>query len=450
MALDIQTLAQVVAGRALNTLVEGVALTGLSWLVLRFNGGRSAVTRFAVWFFTLLAVVSLPIFIRANGSGAFARPELEISGAWAMDLLIVWAVIAGVLLLRLAGSLWHVRRLRRQCREVPLSAYPELADVVGQHSRHRRVQLFLSEEIRVPTALGFFQPAVVLPAWALSELSSEELRVVLLHELAHLRRWDDWTNLAQKVLKAIFFFHPAVWWIESRLALEREMACDDLVVEQTANPQGYAASLVSLAEKALAGKMRVRKALALAQSALGHMRQTSLRLAKILDPGRTGAKHGRRPALAAMAAVTAVVFIATPYAPLMISFRTQPEVWAGASFSTPSAVTGSAIPAKAVRASLVSGRVADNQGLASEGHHATRNAKAPAMIPARTKVRRSNQPKLVLAKADARTTPDQVLLLVESSEIDAHGSTRWTLCVWRVRPETGQVSGVEEIVMNSI
>ena len=451
MALDFQTLSQVVAGRALNTLVEGVALAGLSWLVLRFTGGRSAVTRFAVWFFTLLAVVSLPFFIRANGSGALRKPELEISGSWAMDLLVVWAAIAGVLLLRLAASLWHMRRLRRQCCEVELSAYPELADVVFEPSRQRRVRLLVSEEIRVPTALGFFRPAVVLPAWALSELSREELQVVLLHELAHLRRWDDWTNLAQKVLKAIFFFHPAVWWIESRLALEREMACDDLVVEQTRNPQGYAASLVSLAEKALAGKMRVRRALELAQSALGHMRQISLRLAKILDPGRRGAKHGRRSALAAMAALTAVVFIATPYAPEVISFNRQPEVWPGASLSTPPtvAITGSEVPAKALRASLVSRPIGDSQGLASARHQATGDRKAPRMIPARKEVRRSDQPKFVLAKADARTDPDQLLLVIESRETGA-GSTRWTLCVWRVRSETGQVTGVDEIMMNSI
>jgi beta-lactamase regulating signal transducer with metallopeptidase domain len=447
MALDFRTLSEVVAGRALNTIVEGMALAGLSWLVLRFNGGRSAVTRFAVWFFTLLAVVSLPLFMRANGSGV-RKPELEISGPWAMNLLVVWAVIAGVLLLRLAASLRHMRRLRRQCREVELSAYPELADVVCQHSRHRRVRLLVSDEIRVPTALGFFRPAVVLPAWALCELSGEELRVVLLHELAHLRRWDDWTNLAQKVLKAIFFFHPAVWWIESRLAFEREVACDDLVVEQTANPQRYAASLVSLAEKALAGKTRVRRALALAQSALGHMRQTSLRLAKILDPGRTGAKHGWRPALAAIAAVTAVVFVATPYAPEVIAFKAQPEAWVGASLSTASAMTGSAIPIKAVRASLVSGRTADSQGLLRV-RHATGNAKAPVMIPARSNVRRSNQP-LLLAKAEARSKPDQVLVMIKSAAIDADGSTRWMLCVWRLRSGTGQVSGVEEIVMNSI
>jgi len=80
----------------------------------------------------------------------------------------------------------------------------------------------------VPTAIGFFQPAVIVPAWTLRELSAEELHSVLLHELAHLRRWDDWTNLAQELVGALFFFHPAVWRIGSRLSLEREMACDYL------------------------------------------------------------------------------------------------------------------------------------------------------------------------------------------------------------------------------
>ena len=149
-------------------------------------------------------------------------------------------------LIRLGFSLWHVYRLRRECREIDgaslaSSAEAALAEVLQQVPRMRRVKLLVSDEVRVPTALGFFRPAVVLPAWALRDLSADELRVIVLHELAHLRRWDDWTNLAQKFVKALFFFHPAVWWIDSRLALEREeIACDDMVLEQTANARTYA------------------------------------------------------------------------------------------------------------------------------------------------------------------------------------------------------------------
>src|SRR6202008_1151455 len=100
----------------------------------------------------------------------------------------------------------------------------------------RTATLCVSDDLRMPTAIGFVKPLVLIPSWAMKELSETELNAILLHELAHLRRWDDCTNLAQKVLRAVFFFHPAVWWVEGRLSLEREMACDDIVLAHTRNP----------------------------------------------------------------------------------------------------------------------------------------------------------------------------------------------------------------------
>jgi hypothetical protein len=113
------------------------------------------------------------------------------------------------------------------------------------------------------------------------DLSSDELNQILLHELAHFRRWDDWTNLAQQVVKAILFFHPAVWWIDNKVAVEREMACDDAVLAETRRPRAYAECLAHLAEKTF-----VQRTVALAQAALGKVRQTSARVAEILDIDR--------------------------------------------------------------------------------------------------------------------------------------------------------------------
>ena len=79
--------------------------------------------------------------------------------------------------------------------------------------------LCTSDRVQVPTAIGLVKPASCIPRWVMQELSADELNQILLHELAHLGRWDDWTNLAQKVVKALFFFHPAVWWIEKRVSL---------------------------------------------------------------------------------------------------------------------------------------------------------------------------------------------------------------------------------------
>ena len=110
----------------------------------------------------------------------------------------------------------------------------------------------------------------MIPDWALIELSSSELNQVVLHELAHLRRWDDWTNLAQQIIRALLFFHPAVWWIGKKAELEREMACDDAVLAETESPRAYAECLAHLAERSF-----VQRSLALAQAAIGRFHQTA-------------------------------------------------------------------------------------------------------------------------------------------------------------------------------
>src|SRR6202023_3388101 len=169
--------------------------------------------------------------------------------------------------------------------------------------------------VQVPAAIGFLKPIIVIPSWALRELSSAQLDAILIHELAHLRRWDDWTNLAQQILKALLFFHPAVWWIESQLALEREMACDDAVLSETGNPKDYAQCLVSMAEKTF-----LRRGLALAQGVVNRMRQTSLRVSQILDVNRSGATRVWKPALYSVAAFFVVCLVSLSRAPELVAF----------------------------------------------------------------------------------------------------------------------------------
>jgi len=506
MALDFQSVAQIIASRGLNTVIEGVALAGLSWGVLRFFGGRSSavssMTRFAVWFSTLLAIAGLPLLGRAGSSlgASYVRlPELTLSSAWAIGLFTAWAVIAAGLLIRLGFSLGHVYRLRRECREIDRglltsSAGTALAEVLHQFPRIRRVKLLVSDEVRVPTALGFFWPAVVLPAWALRDLSADELRVIVLHELAHLRRWDDWTNLGQKFVKALFFFHPAVWWIDSRLALEREIACDDMVLEQTANARTYAASLVSVAEKVVAEKMRMGRALALAQSALGRMREVSQRVAQILDTKRPRTTHGWRPALAMIGTLAVVTVGAMPYAPELISFqgKVQPVVTAGASGVSSIPITAaslrwagegtrpyvgtredsSASLSRSVRQSaspqwtgegpstslkaVARRSTVKRSWMEKSSERLARRESRSTVIPAKAVLQQKDQkPHVIVAKAKAfdRTQSAETLLVLHSTQIDESESNSvvWTVTVWRVRTADGEQQTLQEtIVMNSL
>src|SRR5437764_12855543 len=445
--INMQTLPLAFAGRVLNTVGEGFALAALSWLVLRVAKTRSATARFAVWFSTLLAVVLTPLLARQASAGTTGSSHFELASSWATYLFATWAVIAGMLLVRLAGSLWHVRQLRRACREMDAESGAALFETIEQHPCGRRVKLLLSDDVRIPTALGFLTPSIVLPSWTLAQLSAQELKVILLHELAHLRRHDDWTNLIQKVLKAVFFFHPAVWWIEGKLNLEREMACDDLVLDQTGSAKSYAASLISVAEKALSEKKRLQRTLVLAQSALGRVRQTSRRIAEILDPSKTKQTSSWRPAMAVASGLLVLVLVATPYAPEMISFKA-----AGAEMSAESSAPGVAAPATNIRAIEASARIPEPSQqpiLAYRNHAGIGVTPQSTMIPARAPLRGPRKPKVVLA-SNGPEQRHEFVLVMRSTNFVPSGSAFWTLCVWRVDSSADGSRRIEEtIVMNS-
>lgn len=435
--LDFQSVAAASAAHFVNPMVEGLLLTASTWLVLRLFGVRNSLLRFSVWFSMLIAVVSLPFALTTTSSSVsttWPGHPLIFSTKWAAVLFIAWTVIASLLLIRLAVSLRHVRRLGREAREI-LS--PDLIAVVREFKPGRKLRLCVSDQVRVPTAIGFFRPAVVLPAWVLDELPREELRVILLHELAHLRRWDDWTNLVQKFLKAIFFFHPAVWWIESRLVLEREMACDDMVLARTANPRAYAASLVSLAERIFADKMRLGRALALAQNALGRLRQTSARLAEILDTNRTRSDRGWWPAVGVLAGLTLAAFVAMPYAPEMVGFSNPPVASISSEMATSPVAKAEAIPkplTETARKNLVPKK------------------SRPQVLPAsaRWSQKPSPRPLVTRARYQARSSAE-MLLVVETRETYESGQAVWTFCVWRIQPDDPAERNMEEsIVLNSI
>jgi len=247
----------------------------------------------------------------------------------------------------------------------------------------RSIELCVSEELQVPTAIGLVKPAIVIPAWALRELSPAELNAVVLHELAHLRRWDDWTNLAQKVLRALFFFHPAVWWVENRLSLEREMACDDMVLAQTANPRAYAKCLVSLAEKNL-----LRRGIALAQAAVGRMRHTSLRILQILDARRSNSARIWKPAPWVIAGFSVACLATAAHAPRLVAFGDSADTRPNVSMSASSRVSSSPTASSYGDSSFMTPVVLASYVAGTSGSEVKHGKKAAAEHPASSASRR--------------------------------------------------------------
>lgn len=329
MVAALDALARIAGERMLNSIIGGLVLTILVWALVRMVPRTNARTRVAVWLSLLVAVPALTLVTMlmpvSSSASHLTNLRIIIPEHWAFLIALAWAVISATALLRIGFGLWRVRRLRRACSPIDVAALEvSVAATVEQFRPKRRVVLLRSQSARVPMALGFFQPAVILPDWILSELSAAELSAVLLHEFAHLRRWDDWTNLFQKILQALFFFHPALWWVDRRLALDREIACDDMVIATTNNASAYARCLLDLAEKSL-----LRRSLALAQAAVHRVQHMSLRVRRIMDSTRPQTTSVSKSALALVTVLSGACLVAVLHSPTLIAFQdSAPDVQA--------------------------------------------------------------------------------------------------------------------------
>ena len=448
MLPGLQAIAQIVAGRVLNSVPEGLLIAGFVWVLLQIVGRQSSGTRFAAWFAALLAIAGLPFIpsLSAGRTTQAAPPTIALPSWWALAIFTFCIFITAIAAMRVAVGLCKLRGLRNGCVAIATSElHPELRDLIEQFQAEREVTIASSPDVSVPTAVGFFHPAILLPQWTVHDLPAEELKVILLHEFAHLQRRDDWTNLAQKLVRTLFFFHPAVWWIEKRLCLEREMACDDLVLAKTGNPRAYAVCLVSLVERSLAEKSLVRRGVALAQAAIGHAREISARLAQILDAGRSTETRVFGPAFAAITAFAGICLIVLPGAPQLIGFAPQLASTSLAKM-TPHLPQAAAVPAGAVS---VSSRVVN---AARRNNLRAAVERPPKVTPVVAGYEQFSQtPTLVGAGREQSTSEPEFLVVMQTTQYNGRGGAKSTFCVWHVTFTGGKQTAFRaEVVAKSI
>jgi len=175
--------------------------------------------------------------------------------AWAIG---AWLIGVVLMLLRAVYIMVGGARLRRQCR--PLEDEPILA-LVEQLRKcigiARRIRVAVSEHIFVPGVVGCIWPTLLLPASMISGVPTDDLRAILAHELAHIRRYDYLVNFHQMVIEAIFFFNPAVWWISQQIRFEREACCDQAGIAATGQRIRYAEVLADWAHRLKDGNINV-------------------------------------------------------------------------------------------------------------------------------------------------------------------------------------------------
>ena len=436
--LPFNELARVLSERMVNGVAVGMVLALLAWMLLRLAGKQNSSTRFAVWFAALIAVAGLPSMgtlvpqVGVVGEQVGRESMISLPGSWALWLTLAWAVVAAIGLMRLAVGLIRLRKVRANAVPIDVTTLdPVLRETLANFRSSRTVTLCVSGQQPVPAAIGFFRPLIVLPSWTMQELSTEELNPILIHELAHLQRWDDWTNLLQKVLRAVLFFHPAVWWIEGRLSLEREMACDDVVLSKTANPRAYAESLVSIAEKSF-----LHRTLALTQAAVSRMRQTSQRVAEILKTDRlssaAGATRVWKPALALVATFAIICGVSQSHAPELVAFRdSAPPAVADATAVRPLVQMASL---KIKTPSVESSPVQNNKLFSSKP--AAQHKAVPHLagrVATEAKLNHPAGPQATTVMFSETPVASQTMLVVfHGAQYDSAGQVHWTVFVWQV------------------
>lgn len=184
-------------------------------------------------------------------SAAFTteRPVESATHHWLIaSLPFVWlagmCLTAITLLLGLVGA----HRFRSDAVDLPESMQKVVRKAVEGLAGASRITIKLSDRVTSPVLVGIFRPLVLFPCAAVG-WSPDVLQFVVLHELAHVQRWDNLFNLLQRCAEAVCFYQPAVWLTSAWVRTEREICCDRFVVNVTRQPTAYAKALIRLTEE---------------------------------------------------------------------------------------------------------------------------------------------------------------------------------------------------------
>lgn len=241
-------------------LVDSSLFALIALLVVAYLRHRSASTRHAI---LLCAVLKFAIPLQLLLSiGAWLRTELpahtvQVSMSFTLHrtfgssvpiaagmpnpllnilFLSLWIVVAAIFL-----SVW-LRRLFAPIEAsgvVPGTAVAALERMKARMAVRRNIGLRISKNNLEPRLYGLLRPTIVMPETLSHRLAEEEFDAVLLHELAHVHRWDNLTRAFVHVMSCIFWFFPMLLWLERRIDMECELACDELVLSSGARPQEY-------------------------------------------------------------------------------------------------------------------------------------------------------------------------------------------------------------------
>jgi bla regulator protein blaR1 len=186
-----------------------------------------------------LAQVGRP-FVVDRAMGFLSVQEAPSSVDWfALGILGIWV----------AGTIAMIVVRFRTWRQIRAAVRAGSRWTVASLSMPAGVAVRSTPSVMEPGVVGFWRPVLLVPSGIEDDLTPRQLAAVLTHELCHVRRRDNVTAAVHMIAEAVFWFHPLVWWIGSRLVDERERACDEEVVRTFGEPQTYAAGIVNVCRR---------------------------------------------------------------------------------------------------------------------------------------------------------------------------------------------------------
>jgi beta-lactamase regulating signal transducer with metallopeptidase domain len=166
-------------------------------------------------------------------------------------IVSVWFMGMVFFLLKLLGNISYIYYLKNRLNFPAEEYWQDLLDKLREKTNLTQyIMLVESALVRSPLVVGHIKPMILFPIGAINRLNTNEVEAILAHELAHVMRHDYLFNILQSLIEALFYFHPAVWWLSSQIRTERENCCDDIAMELCGNPLTYAKALVSVQEMA--------------------------------------------------------------------------------------------------------------------------------------------------------------------------------------------------------
>ncbi len=178
----------------------------------------------------------------------------EILAPYVPWLVVGWLPIALVFSLCLGWQWGQTRLWVRAGRPIDKSDTQTLLGKLCARAGVRgKVVLLESARVLGPLTVGFFKPVILVPVGFIAGINPAQLEAILLHELAHIRRWDYLVNLLISLLRALLFYHPVVWWLDRRTRLARELCCDELASGCYGDRATYARALAQLEERLQTG-----------------------------------------------------------------------------------------------------------------------------------------------------------------------------------------------------